>query len=46
LPTGLRADSGLPGGLRVHLDSRVTQTCLATRLRGAREFLRCLNPDR
>ncbi|MFJ9967169.1 SDR family oxidoreductase [Streptomyces avermitilis] len=46
LPTGLRADSGLPGGLRVHLDNRVTQAYLATRLRGAREFLRCQNPDR
>ncbi|MEU0027476.1 sugar nucleotide-binding protein [Streptomyces sp. NPDC006335] len=46
LPTGLRADSGLLGGLRVHLDSRVTQTYLATRLRGAREFLRRRNPDR
>jgi dTDP-4-dehydrorhamnose reductase len=46
LPTGRRADSGLPGGLRVHLDSRVTQKYLATRLRGAREFLRRPNPDR
>lgn len=46
LRTGLRADSGLPGGLRVHLDNRVTQAYLATRLRGAREFLRCQNPDR
>jgi dTDP-4-dehydrorhamnose reductase len=46
LPSGLRNDSGLPGGLRVHLDNRVTQAYLATRLRGAREFLRCQNPDR
>ncbi|MFB8401274.1 SDR family oxidoreductase [Streptomyces sp. NPDC055912] len=46
LPTGRRADSGLPGGLRVHLDSRVSQKSLATRLRGAREFLRRQNPDR
>lgn len=46
LPTGRRADSGLPGGLCVRLDSRVTQKGLATRLRGAREFLRRQNPDR
>ncbi|WP_332756966.1 SDR family oxidoreductase [Streptomyces sp. MT206] len=46
LPTGRRADSGLLGGLRVHLDSRVSQKSLATRLRGAREFLRRHNPDR
>ncbi|MER7098951.1 sugar nucleotide-binding protein [Streptomyces humidus] len=46
LPTGRRADSGLPGGLCVRLDSRVTQKGLATRLRGAREFLRRRNPDR
>ncbi|GHE12033.1 SDR family oxidoreductase [Streptomyces alanosinicus] len=46
LPTGRRADSGLPGGLRVRLDSRVTQEYLATRLRGAREFLRQQNRDR
>ncbi|MDX3275812.1 MULTISPECIES: SDR family oxidoreductase [Streptomyces] len=46
LPTGRRADSGLPGGLCVRLDSRVTQKRLATRLRGAREFLRRQNPDR
>ncbi|MEU4359951.1 SDR family oxidoreductase [Streptomyces virginiae] len=44
LPTGRRAESGLPGGLRVHLDSRVTQKYLSTRLRGAREFLRPPNP--
>ncbi len=46
LPTGRRADSGLPGGLRVHLDSRVTQKHLATRLRGAREFLLHQTPAR
>ncbi|MGV9654476.1 hypothetical protein [Streptomyces sp. NPDC003554] len=46
LPTACRADSGLPGGLRVHLDSRVTLKYLATRLRGAPEFLRLQNPDR
>ncbi|MFD9285296.1 SDR family oxidoreductase [Streptomyces mirabilis] len=46
LPTGRRADSGLPGGLCVRLDSRVTQKRLAIRLRGAREFLRRQNPDR
>ncbi|MFD5568978.1 integrase core domain-containing protein [Streptomyces cadmiisoli] len=46
LPTGRRADSGLLGALRVHLDSRVTQKYLATRLRGALEFLRRHNPDR
>ncbi|MFD7323929.1 SDR family oxidoreductase [Streptomyces sp. NPDC059875] len=46
LPTGRRADSGLPGGLRVRLDSRVTQHHLATRLRGAREFLRPQGPAR
>ncbi|MFI0240598.1 SDR family oxidoreductase [Streptomyces sp. NPDC016845] len=39
LPTGRRADSGLPGGLDVRLDSRATQRQLRTRLRGAREFL-------
>ncbi|MEY7975042.1 NAD(P)-dependent oxidoreductase [Streptomyces pilosus] len=39
LPTGRRADSGLPGGLHIHLDSRATQANLATRLRGARQFL-------
>ncbi|MEU3290371.1 SDR family oxidoreductase [Streptomyces longwoodensis] len=45
LPTARRADSGLPGALRVHLDSRVSQNCLATRLRGAREFLRRQDPS-
>ncbi|MGW4194971.1 SDR family oxidoreductase [Streptomyces sp. NPDC005004] len=44
LPTGRRAGSGLPGGLRIRLDSRVTQKSLAVRLRGAREFLRRPNP--
>ncbi|MEV8457855.1 sugar nucleotide-binding protein [Streptomyces sp. NPDC052095] len=39
LPTGLRADSALPGALDVRLDSRATQERLRTRLRGAREFL-------
>ncbi|MFD8706397.1 hypothetical protein ACFV1W_27960, partial [Kitasatospora sp. NPDC059648] len=39
LPTGLRADSALPGALDVRLDSRATQGRLRTRLRGARQFL-------
>lgn len=39
LPTGLRADSGLPGAIDVRLDSTRTQALLTTRLRGAREFL-------
>ncbi|MFJ2900619.1 SDR family oxidoreductase [Streptomyces sp. NPDC087218] len=39
LPTGLRADSALPGALDVRLDSRATQERLRTRLRGARQFL-------
>lgn len=40
LPTGRRsAAAGLIGGIDVRLDSRVTQLKLATRLRGAREFL-------
>lgn len=46
LPTGRRADSDLPGGLRIRLDNRATQRHLATRLRGAQEFLRCPNIDR
>lgn len=46
LPSGRRADSGLPGGLSVRLDSRVTQKHLATHLRGAREFLRRPDFDR
>ncbi|MFF4849411.1 SDR family oxidoreductase [Streptomyces sp. NPDC001194] len=40
LPTGLRADSALPGALDVRLDSRATQRGLRTTLRGARQFLR------
>ncbi len=40
LPTGLRAESTLPGGLDVRLDSRATQRGLRTMLRGARQFLR------
>ncbi|MGW0394416.1 SDR family oxidoreductase [Streptomyces sp. NPDC003042] len=39
LPTGLRADSTLPGALDVRLDSRATQRTLRTTLRGARQFL-------
>lgn len=39
LPSALRSTTGLPGGLVVRLDSRATQRKLATRLRGAREFL-------
>jgi dTDP-4-dehydrorhamnose reductase len=39
LPGGLRAASGLPGAIDVRLDSTRTQARLATRLRGAREFL-------
>ena len=39
LPAGLRAASGLPGAIDVRLDSTRTQARLATRLRGAREFL-------
>ncbi|GGQ71923.1 hypothetical protein GCM10010216_37340 [Streptomyces flaveolus] len=40
LPAGRRADTSLPGGLDIRLDSRATQERLRTRLRGAREFLR------
>ena len=39
LPAGLRAATGLPGATDVRLDSTKTQARLATRLRGAREFL-------
>ncbi|MFE0186699.1 SDR family oxidoreductase [Streptomyces sp. NPDC058989] len=39
LPTGLRADSGLPGALDVRLDSRATQRELRTTLRGAHRFV-------
>ncbi|MFD3838509.1 SDR family oxidoreductase [Streptomyces sp. NPDC058642] len=40
LPAGRRADSRIPGALDVRLDSAATQGRIATRLRGAREFLR------
>jgi len=39
LRTGSRRAAGIPGPLDVRLDSRWTQRRLATRLRGAREFL-------
>ncbi len=39
LPTGLRADSTLPGALDVLLDSRATQRGLRTTLHSARQFL-------
>ncbi|HEX3750586.1 MAG TPA: sugar nucleotide-binding protein [Streptosporangiaceae bacterium] len=39
LPAGLRAATDLPGAPNVRLDSSRTQARLATRLRGAREFL-------
>jgi dTDP-4-dehydrorhamnose reductase len=39
LPAGLRAATGSPGPLDVRLDCTKTQALLATRLRGAREFL-------
>jgi dTDP-4-dehydrorhamnose reductase len=39
LPTGLRAGTGLPGPIDVRLDGAKTQARLATRLRGASEFL-------
>lgn len=39
LPTGLRADAGVPGPLDVRLDCTRTQQALRTRLRGARELL-------
>jgi dTDP-4-dehydrorhamnose reductase len=39
LPTGLRAESGLPGPVDVRLDSSAARARLGTRLRGAREFL-------
>ncbi|BDM69717.1 hypothetical protein HEK616_32040 [Streptomyces nigrescens] len=38
LPTGLRADSTLPGALDVRLDSRATQRKLRTTQRGAYQF--------
>lgn len=40
LPTGLRAESMVPGALDVRLDSQTTQRSLRTPLRGARDFLR------
>ncbi len=43
LPTGLRANSTLPGALDVRLDSRATQRKLRTTLRGARQF--CAAPE-
>lgn len=43
LPTGLRADSALPGGIDVRLDSRATQRKLRTALRGGHQFLTPLN---
>ncbi|MEH1129294.1 SDR family oxidoreductase [Micromonospora sp. CPCC 206061] len=39
LPTGRRADTGIPGPLDVRLDCTKTQSRLTTRLRGARTFL-------
>ncbi|MET8959158.1 sugar nucleotide-binding protein [Streptomyces sp. NPDC004074] len=39
LPTGLRAESALPGALDIRLDSRATQRTLRTTLRGGRQFL-------
>jgi dTDP-4-dehydrorhamnose reductase len=39
LPAGLRAATGRPGATDVRLDSTKAQARLATRLRGAREFL-------
>lgn len=39
LPSGLRAQTGPPGPLKVRLDCVMTQSRLQTRLRGAREFL-------
>ncbi|MFC6081367.1 SDR family oxidoreductase [Sphaerisporangium aureirubrum] len=39
LPSGRRADAGVPGPLDVRLDCGMTQRRLKTRLRGARRFL-------
>lgn len=39
LPAGRRADTAMPGGVDVRLDSSATQGRIRTRLRGAREFL-------
>lgn len=44
LPSALRSGTGLPGGLDVRLDSRITQQTLRTQLRGAREFLSANSP--
>ena len=44
LPTGRRAQTNLPGPMDVRLDSTRTQARLATRLRGAREFLPARRP--
>ncbi|WP_189545063.1 SDR family oxidoreductase [Streptomyces gelaticus] len=43
LPTGLRAESALPGALDVRLDSRAARRILRTTLRGARQF--CTEPE-
>ncbi|GAA3443593.1 dTDP-4-dehydrorhamnose reductase [Planomonospora venezuelensis] len=40
LPSGRRADTGVPGPLDVRLDCGLTQRHLRTRLRGAREFVK------
>ncbi|MEV4105566.1 sugar nucleotide-binding protein [Nonomuraea sp. NPDC049649] len=39
LPSGLRADAGLPGPMDVRLECALTQRRLRTELRGARQFL-------
>ncbi|MEU4226025.1 sugar nucleotide-binding protein [Nonomuraea sp. NPDC026600] len=39
LPSGRRADTGLPGPIDVRLDCAMTQRRLQTKLRGARQFL-------
>jgi dTDP-4-dehydrorhamnose reductase len=39
LPSGLRADTHLPGPVDVRLDCTITQQRLRTKVRGAREFL-------
>ena len=44
LPAGLRALTGIPGALDVRLDTTRTQERLATRLRGARDFLAPMSP--
>ncbi|MET9111405.1 SDR family oxidoreductase [Streptomyces zhihengii] len=45
LPSSLRSGTGLPGGLDVRLDSRITQQRLRTQLRGARAFLSGTSPE-